>query len=616
MSGRSNILSKGIQKSILIFQFLFLTSALLIAWNTPAVGFESSIYNSTPLILWIALISSVIVGITIVITSVSNSQVPDNNVWKSGIFLIFLSFAICLGLFIIRGYYMWGIDGDPASHIGWTNEILNNGYVPTDVFYPITHIFLAEINLLTTLDLVFLHKMLPLFFGLLFAGFMYLFVREISTNQIEPIIAGIISCTFITGWFLNLTPNLLANLLIPFALFLLFRYLKSNNSSWTVSLFIILLLLPVFHPLPAVFVGLVMIALWIPQKLQDFWRLLAEKNHDIFSLKRMNPKLVRPFLFLLTWFVFWYSLYYIWGYSIYQVYNKITSEEAPSKFTNLASQISYAQGYGYNVLEIFLKQYGHLLLLYLLSLVALVLVWRSVSRDQKLESIFSLYGPWALLTVFIPALYVVNLTFSPLRMLFYHAILETVFVAFLLSYLLLLSREAGGRFKVYLTNTVVIIVIAGLFLSGLLNLYPSPYTLTKNFQTTQSEVSGAMFFFEYRNISVPVSGLDLHLARFADLLLTPKEKHDQHLSAAQARNGTIPWHFGYNQFPSIGMLYDVKTDLILKQSDRAMYTDYFPDMAKYRIVPLDFERLENDPTVSFIYSNGGYNILTIVPENR
>ena len=76
------------------------------------------------------MISSVIVGISIVILSLSSSGLGRSNLWKYGFLLILLCYAIGLGLFIIRGYYMWGIIGDPASHIGWTNDILQNGNVP------------------------------------------------------------------------------------------------------------------------------------------------------------------------------------------------------------------------------------------------------------------------------------------------------------------------------------------------------------------------------------------------------------------------------------------------------------------------------------------------------
>jgi hypothetical protein len=143
---------QGFWKSLLIISFLFLTGALVITWNSPATGFEPSIYNSTPLVLWIALIFSVIAGLFIVISSASTSDSDPGNLRKYGFLLIFLCYAIGLSVFIIRGYYMWAITGDPATHIGYIGDILQTGYIAKILFYPAMHIFLSEICLVTGLS--------------------------------------------------------------------------------------------------------------------------------------------------------------------------------------------------------------------------------------------------------------------------------------------------------------------------------------------------------------------------------------------------------------------------------------------------------------------------------
>jgi hypothetical protein len=615
MSESSEKYSQGFQKSILIILFLFLTGALIVTWNVPSAGFEASIYNSTPLVLWIALISSVIVGVSIVLWSVSDSGYGRSNLWKYGFLLILLCFAICLGLFIIRGYYMWSMIGDPSSHIGWIKEILQNGRVPALIFYPVTHIFLSEISLVTTLNPLSFYTIIPLFFSLLCVGFIYIFVRVLSTNQIEPVIAGIISCTFIYGWYLNFTPNALANMFFPLALFLTVKYLKSNNFSWGVLLYIVLLLYPVFHPVPSIMLGLILLTLWIPRKVYDVWRVFREKNRNLQNVDRMNVKAVIPFLFLLIWYIFWLSLHSIWGYTLTQMYMTVRAEGEPSKGILLTEQIKYAQFYGYDVFVIFLKSYADLLLLSILSVLTFVLLWKTVSREQKPETIFSLYGPFGILCILIPLLFLFNLPFGPLRFLFYIAVLETVFVAYLVSWIVIKSRESKRTFTVWLTNIAVLLLLGGLFLSGLLTLYPSPYSLTMTEQTPQSEVSGMAHFFEYRNGTTPVSGFHTPVGRFANLLLSSQQISAHHLPLYLKDEDRPPWHFGYDYFPSIASSYDNETNLIIMQRDKSYYSDYFPDMAKYRITTRDFERLNNDPGASLLYTNGGFDLLTISPES-
>ena len=40
---------------VAILSLLILFIGILVAWNTPATGFEPSIYTATPLIFWIAV---------------------------------------------------------------------------------------------------------------------------------------------------------------------------------------------------------------------------------------------------------------------------------------------------------------------------------------------------------------------------------------------------------------------------------------------------------------------------------------------------------------------------------------------------------------------------------
>jgi len=141
------------------------------------------------------VIASVIAGITLVVVSIAKNNLEENFFWKIGLLLVFLSYVVCLGLFIIRGYYMWCMTGDPASHIGWIKETLNAGQASTSIIYPITHIYLSEIVLFTDLDLVFLHKIVPFIFGLLCVLFMYAFARSMFSNLAGALLTGVISCS-------------------------------------------------------------------------------------------------------------------------------------------------------------------------------------------------------------------------------------------------------------------------------------------------------------------------------------------------------------------------------------------------------------------------------------
>jgi hypothetical protein len=70
----------------------------------------------------------------------------------------------------------------------------------------------------------------------------------------------------------------------------------------------------------------------------------------------------------------------------------------------------------------------------------------------------------------------------------------------------------------------------------------------------------------------------------------------------------VPWHFGYDKHHTLSTLYTNEMDMIITQKDRLQYVDLFPDMAELRFTERDFERLDYDPGISFLYSNGGFDL--------
>ena len=158
----------------------------------------------------------------------------------------------------------------------------------------------------------------------------------------------------------------------------------------------------------------------------------------------------------------------------------------------------------------------------------------------------------------------------------------------------------------------VAMIISVLFLGNMLTLYPSPYALGTSYQNTRSEVAGMEYFFDHRNVTTPLTGISIAPERFAALLLTPEEITIQRLSKYYLNNKDhIPWHFGYDNNSSISSAYDKETDLAITSKDRVTYTDIFPDMAKHRFTTQDFQRLEFDPGVDALYSNGGFDFFKI-----
>jgi hypothetical protein len=118
------------------------------------------------------------------------------------------------------------------------------------------------------------------------------------------------------------------------------------------------------------------------------------------------------------------------------------------------------------------------------------------------------------------------------------------------------------------------------------------------------------FFYEHRDVNVPVTGITVAPGRFSHAFLTPEERSIQSLPM-YLEGKVVPWHFGYDKHHTLSTLYTNETDMIITQKDRLQYVDLFPDMAKFRFTGQDFERVEYDRGINFLYSNGGFDLQKI-----
>jgi hypothetical protein len=314
----------------------------------------------------------------------------------------------------------------------------------------------------------------------------------------------------------------------------------------------------------------------------------------------------------MIWFIFWISSFPAWDYSVKGLYQVIIAEGGISRASDALNLVSYAQGYGYDVTEQILKRLGGPLILGILALLAFPLILKESLKNRAERDLFSLYGPFVLVSVLIPLLYLYNPVFDPIRLVIYAAMLGAAFTAYLLAYLLRSAEKGKNRIGQRIVSLFALAILAVLFLLGFLNIYPSPYNLTPSYHTTQSEVIGMNYFYAHRDVNISVMCITAAPGRFAEAFLTPTERRVQRLPQYMLPDkGLAPWHFGYDSSFSLSDSYAGKTNLLTVQRDTVIYTDYLPDMARFRFTPRDFERLDDDPGVNDLYSNGGFEIREI-----
>lgn len=159
----------------LIISLTLLFSVLIIATTPPATGYELSIYEAYPTILWVLLSINIFFSVYTIIRS---CDTQSRNLYY-GYFSILLIETIILFLPIIRGYYSISRgEGDMHHHMFVASQILNSGYLPLTDYYPLMHIWLSIVyNFLP--DFIILILILSIVFFILYILSLYILGKTI-----------------------------------------------------------------------------------------------------------------------------------------------------------------------------------------------------------------------------------------------------------------------------------------------------------------------------------------------------------------------------------------------------------------------------------------------------
>ena len=501
---------------------------------------------------------------------------------------------------------MWCMSGDPATHLKTIQQINTIGYTTQDNIYPLMHIYVAELSQILGVNLIQLHKLIPLYFGLLYVVFMYLLAKSILPDKGQAILASVSSCTLIQGSCLNFLPNILANLLLPMALFILVKAFTTQKIQWKTLIIIILLFYPPFHIVPSFALGIFFISLWIPKRV--FTLINKDIQKDDSGIGNIDKFNVNLSLLLVVWGITWISSFYRWRLNILNLFSLI-AKGGSTHLSILVENIIFARSYQFNVFENVLRKTGGILLYLVLSLVSIPLLWKEMLINKENNKLISLYGPLLINGLLIILFYFINLGFSPLRMMYYIAVISTIFTGFLGYKIIEKIRVFNGVHLDKFALGLMVILLVGIFLIGTLKTYPSPYIRSQSLQTTKTEVEGGRWFFNNRDMQIEISGITFTPYRFADFLLDPEERKTQgSLPWSIWQNQRAPPHFGYNNHFSLSELYLKDTYLLITEKDKSTFSDVYPETTKDFWYPSDFERLESDYGLEKLYMNGEFDI--------
>ncbi len=558
---------------------------LAIVYNNPAKGYEFSIYSQTSIFVWIGLLFIILCGITITVTNISSRY------WFIGLLLILWSNFIILSLFIMKDYSFIGAGADPGFHINTTKQIISSGFFNTQKnFYPLTHVFLAEIYHISGLNLIFLFKIIPAIFSTLIPLYIFISAKYLLKKKEAYIIATLASTPLIWGWYLNLTPQHIASLFFPLAFYIIIRGYKTSRIAWKILLIIIPVLYAPFHPVPSIVLLLLLIFIWINPK--DLINNIKHNRSLLVKFKEINPVIITLFVVLT---ISWLSGFYVWETNIINI-NTVLTEGGPTHYDSFSENIASAQEKGYNLLIYTFKVFGAVFIYILLAILAIPSLWRKNSK------LLNLYIVILSLITFTGFLFLLNLSFGPTRMLSYIVIFAIFPLAYFISELLRKSRQNKKIKKI--APILLIILFFGVSILGFMSVYPSSYTLTVSDHSTQSTIDGSEWIIKSKDTDIPWSSWYYNLNRYAQFLNLEENRTD----LTRYNNLMFSDHFGYDVNSTIGKSFKEDRYLIIQDSLKYIYTDIYPEQANDRLLKSDFDLLENDRNLYKIYTNKDYTI--------
>jgi hypothetical protein len=596
-------------KTMVLSCICLIIAAVIMVWNSPASGYEASIYPTTPVIFWIALSLNIICGIGITVHQISSESYRHNHLWQLGIFLIIFSYISLSALFIIRGYAIWG-SGDPFTHYSMIKEVLTNGHIQVNNFYPLVHIYSAEISSVSGVSILDIGKYFPLIFSLLTMTFLGLMIKSLLLSQRAFIFAIMLIPIYGLGR-LYWTPNILSNFLWPLVVFLIFQAISSRQITWVIVSLMAIILIPTGHPLPSIALLMLLISLVVVALLSSRF---TERNTFSSTVTQGEParfsRGIILTIILFIWTVTWLSNFQEWQHAIITLRDSLVG--SASNLDSLFSSIDYAELYGYSATTMFFKTFGTYLVLLILGVLVIIPILLREKLIVWFKPPLYLFAPVLFFLFGVIILYFTALEFSPSRFLIYLAILVVPLLGYGINYVIENKVIVKCKFSNMVIGSIIFILTAGAYAAFIQGFYVSPYILKYSDHVTSMEIQGADVFFHYKTDGQSLNALTVEPARWGQFLTVISDAPYKNEYAYGVNYNNIPFHFGYDRGTVLGDYYSKDTYLILTQKDRVLYTEVWPEIAGKRFEPADFNQLEFDNTVSRYYSNGGFEIYKVI----
>ncbi|MFC1952567.1 hypothetical protein ACFLWR_00350 [Chloroflexota bacterium] len=576
-----------------------LVATALIAQKFPATGYELSIYDNTPTLIWIFWVFSMAGGVTIIVHQAITKGYKESNFWIIGLLLIIFTQVFLHYLPYIRGYTQWR--GDLQSHVGMVTDILSLAHFGSYNFYPIVHSLLAEIILITGIPILTVVMLSAILLVIIYASSIYLLAIAVLSERGQQLLA--IAAIAGMPTFLGIAPIYFSILLFPLIFYL---YFKRSSQPYTILLILLLIMYPFLHIFSTLFLILSLVTIVLSTVIYMF--IVKRRTSDISGLHLQDSfnLIAIVSIILITWVL----SFQVFHKNLQSLWEQIFTGVAPNVIEDMATMLGKINIQGIDFIILLFKIYGVAIIFIVLSLITGIILVRQIHIGNVNKETRGLFGLLSIF-LFMGVLYLLYLLgvpgFKPIqadRVYYVVMIFTPIFVGFGLYELV-----KNVRFR-YLASTAIICII--MLASGLatFSFYASPYVIRPNNQVTIMDMTGMEWFIERKSETVGSVNIMTPPGRFAVSILGMTEARQRaDLDRGRYSGGKITDHFNYNTNNSLGISYVEDKYSVITKFDRVLYTELWEEVDRFNYD--DFEKLESDTTTDKLYANGELDIYFI-----
>jgi len=583
---------RGLKLVTCICFLLIVVALLLIDRHSPATGYELSIYESLPAAVWFCLIAALAGGTGIVVQQAFAGH--KSKYWLLGFLLLMFGVSIVLLLPAFRGYYLYGAS-DSMVHARWTGRLLSEGHLRQNNGYPMTHILMAQVAHVCDASPEVITKYIPPLFSILFVLYTYLLARSVMGKRGPALLSVAATALFFGYYHVSTYPQALSVMMLPIVFYLYFEGFGTSSVPFRVAFVIVLLLFPFSHPAPA---AVLIVCLLAAEAAKAIWRARRAASSSV-AREVMARISFEPTLISTVTFLTWISSVALMQSTISRVWFWLGGEIQSIPRVTEIEQMFESQGLGiHQQVELALKMYGDNLIYLSLSAIALLIIaWRFWRRQHEVKNLFILSMPFLISGPVWVFVFAATLAVTLGRLLGANIMMwaTPVLAAFAL-------HEIFARWK-----RVGIVVVTSILLCasviGILGVYHSPHILQTSWQITRQDVHGSGWFSAHARLRFERGFVNLGVASLLPGWLT------------------VPEHFGYPQDQTLGEALEMDTYVLVSEmlrlstSHRGLPGPVLSPWAQIKFNQTDFQRLEQDPTVNRLYSNGELEVLMVVAES-